>query len=104
MSRSRLLALAILVPFTIYSTIVTVREGYAIFFTGPWTHPVWTQEFLDLSIALLLVASWMVSDAKKRGVRVWPYLIATPLLGSIAPLAYLVLRDASSTRHSPTAL
>lgn len=96
MRRSQLLALAILVPFTIYSTIVTVQNGYTIFFTGPWTHPIWTQEFLDLCIALLLISSWMIGDARQRKVRVWPYVVLTPLLGSIAPLTYLALRRSSS--------
>lgn len=88
----RPLALAILVPFTIYSSWVTYTQGYASFFTGPLTHPTWTQEFLDLCIALLFVSSWMVADARRRGARAWPYLVLTPILGSIAPLMYLVMR------------
>lgn len=92
MSKQRVLAAIVLVPFTIYSTWVTATQGYAEFFTLPWSHPIWSQEFLDLCIALTMVSSWMVGDARRRGVTVWPYLVATPLLGSISPLVYLALR------------
>jgi hypothetical protein len=92
MSKLRVFAALVLVPFTLYSTWVTYTEGYRPFFTLPWSHPIWTQEFLDLCIALTLVSSWMVADARRRGATVWPYLVATPLLGSISPLTYLLLR------------
>ena len=88
------LAVAILVPFTVFSTwaTLTAPEGYWGFFTMPWTHPIWSQEFVDLCVALTLVTSWMVKDARARGVAIWPYLVATPFLGSVSPLVYLMLR------------
>lgn len=92
MNKKRVLAAVVLVPFTLYSTWVTYDQGYVPFFTLPWSHPIWTQEFLDLCIALTMVSAWMLGDARRRGATVWPYLVATPLLGSIAPLTYLVLR------------
>ena len=49
----------------------------------------------DLVIALSLVMAWMWSDARERGVTVWPYLVVTLLLGSIGPLAYLIRREAA---------
>lgn len=95
MSKTRVLAGLVLVPFTLYSTWVTYDRGYVPFFTLPWSDSIWTQEFLDLCIALTMVSSWMLVDARRRGATVWPYLVATPLLGSIAPLTYLLLRPAS---------
>lgn len=92
MSKRRLLVLAVLIPFAAFSTWVTWVEGYVAFFTLPWTHWIWTQEVLDLCIALTLVCVWMVGDARRRGARVWPYVLLTPALGSIAPLLYLALR------------
>jgi hypothetical protein len=54
-----------------------------------------TAIFVDLVIALTMVAVWMTRDAAQRGVNVLPYLLLTVCLGSIGPLAYLVgrLRD-----------
>ncbi len=92
MSKQRMAAAAVLIPFFVYSSYVTAVEGYVSFFTLPLTHPIWTQEFLDLCIALTLVCVWIVRDGRRRGARVWPFVAATPLLGSIAPLLYLVLR------------
>ncbi|MBI5365622.1 MAG: DUF2834 domain-containing protein [Planctomycetes bacterium] len=97
MSRRQILAAVVLVPFLAFSTVVTLREGFMIYFTAPFTHPIWTQEFLDLCIALSLIVSWIIADGRRRGVRVWPYVVATPLLGSIAPLIYLVLRAPDRT-------
>jgi len=92
--RSRLLAAGVLLPFLVFSVWVTVEKGYVDFFRLPWSHPIWSQEFLDLCIALCFVSGWLKRDARLRGASPWPYLVATPLLGSIAPLAYLVLRPA----------
>ncbi|MCW8141588.1 MAG: DUF2834 domain-containing protein [Planctomycetota bacterium] len=101
MNIPRLAVAAVLVPFTVFSTVVTWREGYARFFTGPWTDPIWAQEFLDLCIALTIVCVWMVGDARRRGATVWPYVAATPLLGSIAPLCYLLLRAPVTEQAAP---
>ncbi len=90
--RGRRLAWLVLVPFATYSTWVTYDQGFSAFFTQPWTHPTWTQEFLDLLIALALVSVWLHGDARRRGRSPWPWLLATPLLGSLAPLTYLALR------------
>ena len=90
----RLAAVLVLVPFLAFSAWATLsaKEGFTAFFTMPWTHPIWSQEFLDLCVALTLVTAWMVDDARRRGATIWPYLLATPVLGSISPLVYLALR------------
>ena len=93
MSPARLVPAIVLVPFLAWSSLVTYREGAAIFFTGPFTHPIWTQEFLDLCISLTMVSVWMVADGRRRGARAWPYVLAVPFVGSISPLLYLALRD-----------
>lgn len=103
MRRSRLLALVVLVPFLLYSTWATATEGFAIYFTGPFTHRIWTQEFLDLCIALTIVSGWMLADGRRRGLRVWPYVVLVPLLGSIAPLCYLVFRKGEDRAADPSA-
>lgn len=47
----------------------------------------------DLTIALGLVAAWMLIDARKHGLSVLPYLLITATLGSAGPLFYLVRRE-----------
>src|SRR5436190_1638160 len=62
------------------------------------THEVnaWSYVFAtDLVISLACVATWMVRDAKKRGVSAIPYLVLTVALGSVGPLLYLLRRDSA---------
>ena len=51
------------------------------------------QLFMDLSIGLGLCCAWMVLDARARGRAAvgWGFVVATIALGSLGPLAYLVL-------------
>lgn len=53
------------------------------------------QVMFDLFISVGLVCSWMVADARRRGVAAWPWVIATLCTGSLAPLAYLIRRESS---------
>ncbi len=90
--RARLLAAALLTVFTAYSSWVTVDQGYLAFvdvaLAGGWS----TQVFADLGVALLLVTSWLIRDARTRQTPAWPWLLGTLALGSISPLLYLVVR------------
>ena len=51
------------------------------------------QIFLDLVIALGMVLVWLWNDAKSRDQNPWPWVLATLVVGSFAPLLYLWLRD-----------
>ena len=90
------LPIVVFVVFTAYSFTVLGTHGLvelvAVHRQGGWS----VQIFLDLVISL--VAFWIVAvpDARARGIRVWPYLVGTALLGSIAPLAYFVHRSLRS--------
>jgi hypothetical protein len=52
-----------------------------------------TQILLDLVISLGLVCTWLIGDARRRGRRAWPWVVATPIFGSLSPLLYLVVRE-----------
>lgn len=88
-----ILALVAFVLFTVYSLTVAVSHGVdglvATHAGGGWA----IQILLDLVIAA--TSFWIVGvpDARARGLRVWPYVALTPLLGSIAILAYFVRRS-----------
>lgn len=87
------LVTAVLAAFSIYTAEVVLEHGYLGFvdmaMAGGWGGQV----FLDLCIALLLFAGWMLRDGHARGIPVWPYLIAVLTMGSIGALAYLIHRS-----------
>jgi len=53
---------------------------------------------IDLTIALGLVLSWLIVDARERGVSALPFVVLTLGLGSIGPLLYLIGRELRSAR------
>jgi len=68
------------------------REGFggmAAPFDFLWT---W-QYFADLVVALGIVMAWIWHDCKQRGKQPLPWIIATFLTGSFAPLLYLIVRE-----------
>ena len=104
MNNRRLVQLAvILAAFTVFSTHVTLQEGYWGFMTLALSDLWGGQIFLDLVIALTLFSMWMKRDARQRGLPWLPYLIALPFTGSISALAYLIHREWAAGRAPITA-
>ncbi len=83
----------IFIGFTAYSTWVMWQVGYMGIWQGGFGTIGSTQVTLDLVIACLLISSWMIGDAKARGVNPYPWIAAVVVSGSIAILAYLVVRE-----------
>jgi hypothetical protein len=87
------LSLVAFVAFTAYTVFVAVNHDLFGFLAdhakGGWS----LQIFVDLVVAA--TSFWIVAvpDARARGIRVWPYVLLTPLLGSIAPLGYFIHRS-----------
>jgi hypothetical protein len=106
MKLERIVPGVLLVGFSALTAEVVFRDGY----TG-WLRIAFSSLsagilLVDLSIALSLVLFWMIKDARRRGMTVWPYAVLTVLLGSVGPLAYLVVRSFSATqraRYAPRA-
>ena len=95
--------IAVFAAFTIYTAFVVAELGYTGFIhlalEGGWG----AQMFIDLCIALLLFAFWMVPDARARGINPWAYFVAILTTGSIGALAYLIHRTVKETGSSSVA-
>lgn len=94
----RTLLLAAASVFTAFSIWIVSRTGLAGFYEQLLASPAAWQVFADLTVALLLVLSWMWRDAQARGRAFWPYLLLTLALGSIGPLTYLLLQPPREAR------
>ena len=93
MNRKKRAIFCVLVSFVAFSAWVvatggTFSEVSAAFTANPWI----IQASVDLVLALSLVCVWMWNDARSRGRNPLPWVVATLLTGSIAPLTYLLLR------------
>ncbi len=88
-----LLALAVFVPFTVYSVWVSIEHGALGFIpvlsAGGWS----TQVFLDLVIAMSVASTVVHRDARARGINPWPWTVAMFTLGSVGLLGYFVARE-----------
>jgi hypothetical protein len=85
----------VLADFTALTAYAIYQVGYAGFFDALFSNIVGVTVFADLCIALSLVMVWMYRDARERGVSAAPYIVATLLLGSVGPLAYLIRRESA---------
>lgn len=92
------IALLVLATFGAFSLWVVYRHGYTGFLTLSAREPWALQMLLDLVIACGFVIAWMVRDARKHGITVWPYVALTFPLGSIGVLVYLVRRGLATKR------
>jgi protein-S-isoprenylcysteine O-methyltransferase Ste14 len=90
--RERALLIAILVAFATFSTIAVAVEGIGAITDAITSNWLSVQIFIDLVIAIGLIAVWIHRDATKRGRNPWPWIIASPFVGVLAPLAYLITR------------
>jgi hypothetical protein len=73
----RILAIVLLVPFSVLTLYSITQVGYIGIFDYQRHSPAGWQVFADLVIALFLVMGWIILDAKKSGRNPWPWLILT---------------------------
>lgn len=91
MTKKLLFPALLLLVFGAYSALVVAQHGYFGFLAllrEPWG----PQVLIDLALAVGLFVSWMVPDARRRGISPWPYLGLCLTLGSLGALSYLVRR------------
>ena len=96
----RTLAIVILVPFLVLTAYSVAEVGYIGLFEYQLQSPAGWQVLIDLVIALLLVLTWLVPEARRAGHNPWPWVAATLCLGSIGPLLYLVWHGSAGAEWS----
>lgn len=87
----RLLSIFLLIPFLALTGYALFDVGYIGIFDYLRHSSAGWQVLADLVIALLLLLTFLIPDAKRRGVNPWPWTIGTLLTGAIAPLLYLAM-------------
>jgi hypothetical protein len=87
-----LIAAVVLATFGTFSTWVVVTHGPLGFLASAARDPWTLQLLIDLVISLSFAIGWMNADARRRGIRSWPYAVAAVFTGSLAVLAYCALR------------
>jgi len=95
-------AAVLLAAFGAFSLWVVYGHGYTGFLALAGREPWALQMLLDLVIACSFALGWMWTDARRRGIAAWPYLVVTLFLGSIGLLAYTVRRGMAVTPRRGT--
>jgi len=97
-NHTRLLAIALLVPFGLISAYAVYRVGYTGILAHALDGPAGWQLAADLVVALVLVLAWLIPTARQEGRSPWPWVAVTLFLGSFGPLLYLVTRKGRQAR------
>jgi hypothetical protein len=93
-SRLRLMLLIdLLLIHGVVSALAMYHYGFIAIFEVALSSWASGQVLSDLSVSLVLVSSWMLADARRRGKNAWLYVLACLPLGSFAPLTYLIVRE-----------
>ena len=88
-----LLVFLILAAFGAYSIYVMWDFGYLGIWRAGLANAAALQILLDLIITCLLISSWMIGDARAKGLKAWPFVGITVAAGSFGPLLYLIYRE-----------
>lgn len=97
-----LLALILFMGYTIFA-IATSEQSLGQFASTLMSRPTTALVVFDVYLALLMIATWMFFDARRRGHGIGYLLvfyIITFCFGSAGPLAYLTLRGWRDYRQS----
>lgn len=88
----------LLLGFTAFSTWVMWDVGYFGIWHAGFESSGSLQILIDLAIGCFLICSWIIGDARARGINPVPWIVATLAMGTIAPLAYLLIREYQLSR------
>lgn len=91
MNAYRIVSLVLLLVLGAVTILALADVGYIGIFRLLIDSTAGWQVFVDLAAALILVLMFLWKDAQRRQIRFWPWLLATLLLGSFAPLVYVLV-------------
>ncbi|WP_110600593.1 MULTISPECIES: DUF2834 domain-containing protein [Salinicola] len=98
-----LLALVLFMGYTVFA-IATSDQSLGAFASELMRKPTTALVVFDVYLALLMIATWMFFDARRRGHGLGYLLVfyvITFCFGSAGPLAYLTLRGWRDWRAAP---
>lgn len=96
-SRTKLLLIAVTVPFTALTAAAVWQNGFLGIFEYQFKNFGGVQVLIDLIIALSFFIVWMWNDAKNGKRNPWPWIMLTLVAGSFGPLFYLISRKPDQT-------
>lgn len=97
MNKKKIIVLVAFVGFLALNIAAMAKHGLAGVIPALTTGNLWSTTFnVDLVLALSMVMVWMVQDARKHGMSVFPYLLITLTTGSLGPFLYLLRRPESA--------
>lgn len=99
MNTKRIVYAVVLVAFSALTAEAVIHDGFTGWLKIAASNVSAGLLLVDLTIALSFVMGWMIKDARARKVTVWPFAVLTVALGSVGPLAYLVLRSTPERRR-----
>lgn len=88
----------VLLDFAALTVYALVSEPPTAFFDAVRANWWGIQLSVDLCIALTFGGVWLWRDAKARGINPLPWVLALPLTGSLALLAYALRRQSAPAR------
>ena len=93
MNRMQIILAVFAFDFLCFTAYVVYEIGYFGIFAEVLSSLGGVQALVDLTLALCMIMGWMLVDARKHGLSVAPYLLATVAFGSLGPMAYLIRRE-----------
>jgi len=93
MNVKRMCLWIIFISFSAFSSWVMWKVGYVGIWQAGTESSGSLQILLDLVICCLIICSWIIADARSRGVNPYPWLVAVLSTGSLAILVYLLARE-----------
>ncbi len=97
MLHNRTVLIGLTIPFALVTTCAVVQVGYTGIVACHLSNPAGWQVLFDPGVALILVLSRMLADARQHRRTVWHYVVATLLPGVFGPLAYLIASRCGKT-------
>jgi Protein of unknown function DUF2834 len=91
----------VLMDFLGLTGYAAYHYGFAGFYQAILANAATVTIFCDLVIALSMVLTWIVRDARRRGVSPLLYVVLTLALGSVGPLIYLIGRRETEPAVGP---